>query len=420
MTENSFRWRNSPAVIARYIHDRDVPNGSMVTLKPNEACVVVEDGKIAGVATQQHMEVNPKAGLFSRMFGRGNPKRTFLFVFLGPHDLLLRLNTQTTDGQPAVGMLNLRLSITREQAPKMLQLPAKGQMEITIGTLVEALENEIQSNLNPMIQGHTLESLRTPETTDDLLAELRVSMRATVSSFGLTFDNVFINWNQTEAEQLLKMRADLENLVMRNSIIDEREASEMERILSQNIRKAELQARLNMAGVVAEERAKVELELAKVKSSGEIEMARWNQINQLQSAQQDARRGQLVNEAHHDAELSRINLEAEREVSQFQGEQADAELERKLAEKKGQAEIAMDLFADVQARKKERMALEAEREQARLDSSRTGSDKMVDVLADIVKSSKDGEVAKEALKQLGEMRKSDVDAEGQAYINKDD
>jgi hypothetical protein len=420
MTENSFRWRNSPAVIARYIHDRDVPNGSMVTLKPNEACVVVEDGKIAGVATQQHMEVNPKAGLFSRMFGRGNPKRTFLFVFLGPHDLLLRLNTQTTDGQPAVGMLNLRLSITREQAPKMLQLPAKGQMEITIGTLVEALENEIQSNLNPMIQGHTLESLRTPETTDDLLAELRVSMRATVSSFGLTFDNVFINWNQTEAEQLLKMRADLENLVMRNSIIDEREASEMERILSQNIRKAELQARLNMAGVVAEERAKVELELAKVKSSGEIEMARWNQINQLQSAQQDARRGQLVNEAHHDAELSRINLEAEREVSQFQGEQADAELERKLAEKKGQAEIAMDLFADVQDRKKERMALEAEREQARLDSSRTGSDKMVDVLADIVKSSKDGEVAKEALKQLGEMRKSDVDAEGQAYINKDD
>ncbi|MBT4059883.1 MAG: hypothetical protein HOE69_06220 [Euryarchaeota archaeon] len=420
MTENSFRWRNSPAVIARYIHDRDVPNGSMVTLKPNEACVVVEDGKIAGVATQQHMEVNPKAGLFSRMFGRGNPKRTFLFVFLGPHDLLLRLNTQTTDGQPAVGMLNLRLSITREQAPKMLQLPAKGQMEITIGTLVEALENEIQSNLNPMIQGHTLESLRTPETTDDLLAELRVSMRATVSSFGLTFDNVFINWNQTEAEQLLKMRADLENLVMRNSIIDEREASEMERILSQNIRKAELQARLNMAGVVAEERAKVELELAKVKSSGEIEMARWNQINQLQSAQQDARRGQLVNEAHHDAELSRINLEAEREVSQFQGEQADAELERKLAEKKGQAEIAMDLYADVQDRKKERMALEAEREQARLDSSRTGSDKMVDVLADIVKSSKDGEVAKEALKQLGEMRKSDVDAEGQAYINKDD
>ncbi len=420
MVENSFRWRNSPAVIARYIHDRDVPDGSMVTLKPNEACVVVEDGKIAGVATQQHMEVNPKAGILSRMFGRGNPKRTFLFVFLGPHDLLLRINTQTSDGQPAVGMLNLRLSITREQAPKLLQLPAKGDMEITSGTLVEALEKEIQATLNPMIQGNTLESLRTPEVTDELLAELRVSSRATISSFGLTFDNVFVSWNQTEAEQLLKMRADLENLVLRNSIIDEREASEMERILSHNMRNAELQARLNMSGVVAEERAKIELELAKVKSSGELEMSRWNQLNQLQSSQQDARRSQELTEAHHEAELARVKLESDRESSDFQGREADAEIERKLADKRGQAEIAMDLFAGVQERKKERMALEAEREQARLDSSRAGSDKIVDTLSEIAKSSKDSEVHKETVRQLGELRKSDVEGEDQAYINKDD
>ncbi len=420
MTEKSFRWRNSPAVIARYIHDRDVPDGSMVTLKPNEACVVVEDGKIAGVATQQHMEVNPKAGILSRMFGRGNPKRTFLFVFLGPHDLLLRINTQTSDGQPAVGMLNLRLSITREQAPKLLQLPAKGEMEITTGSLVDALEKEIQANLNPMIQGNTLESLRSPEVTDDLLAELRVSMRATVSSFGLTFDNVFVSWNQTEAEQLLKMKAELENLVLRNSIMEEKEATEMERILSHNMRRAELQARLNMAGIVAEERAKIELELAKVQSSGELEMARWNQINQLQTAQQNERRSQELREAHHDAELSRINLQAERQASQFEAEKADAQIERNLSEERGQAEIAMDLFAQVQDRKERRLAKEAEREQARLDSSRAGSDKLVDTIAEIAKSSKDSEVHKETLRQLGEMRKSDVDAEGQAYIDSDD
>lgn len=420
MVENSFRWRNSPAVIARYVHDRDVPDGSMVTLKPNEACVVVEDGKIAGVATQQHMEVNPKAGILSRMFGRGNPKRTFLFVFLGPHDLLLRINTQTSDGQPAIGMLNLRLSISREQAPKLLQLPAKGNMEITFGTLVDALEREIQATLNPMIQGNTLESLRTPEVTDEILAELRVSSRATVSSFGLTFDNVFVSWNQTEAERLLKMQADLENFVLRNSIIDEQEASEMERILSHNMRNAELHARLNMAGVVAEERAKIELELAKVKSAGEIEMARWNQLNQLQSTQQDTRRSQELSEAHHEAELARVKLESERESSDFQERKADSELERKLAEKKGQAEIAMDLFAGVQERKKERMALEAEQEQARLDSSRAGSDKIVDTLSEIAKSSKDSEVHKETVRQLGELRKSDVEGENQSYINKDD
>jgi hypothetical protein len=231
---------------------------------------------------------------------------------------------------------------------------------------------------------------------------------------------VFVNWNQTEAERLLKMRADLENLVMRNTIIDESEASEMERILSHNMRKAELQARLNMTGVSAEERAKVELELAKVKSAGELEMARWNQLNQLQIAKQDARRGQELSDAHHDVEVTQIKLEGDREISQFQDERADAELDRKLAEKKGKAEVAMDLFAGVQDRKKERMALEAEREQVRLESSRTGSDKILDALAEIAKSSDDSEVAKEALRQLGDLRKSDVEGEDQAYINKDD
>jgi hypothetical protein len=84
MAENSFRWRNSPAVIARYIHDRDVPDGSMVTLKPNEACVVVEDGKIAGVATQQHMEVNPKAGLLQGCLGEEIQSEPFSLFSWGP------------------------------------------------------------------------------------------------------------------------------------------------------------------------------------------------------------------------------------------------------------------------------------------------------------------------------------------------
>ena len=175
-----------------------------------------------------------------------------------------------------------------------------------------------------------------------------------------------------------------------------------------------------MAGIVAEERAKIELELAKVQSSGELEMARWNQINQLQTAQQDERRSQELREAHHDAEMSRINLQAERQASQFEAEKADAQIERNLTEERGQAEIAMDLFAQVQDRKERRLAKEAEREQARLDSSRAGSDKLVDTIAEIAKSSKDSEVHKETVRQLGEMRKSDVDAEGQAYIDSDD
>ena len=66
MSDKGYKWRNNPAVIAKYVHDRDVPKGAEVTLKPNEACVVVEDGRISGIATQKHMEVNPELVSYPR------------------------------------------------------------------------------------------------------------------------------------------------------------------------------------------------------------------------------------------------------------------------------------------------------------------------------------------------------------------
>ena len=151
MSDKSYKWRNNPAVIAKYVHDRDVPKGAEVTLKPNEACVVVEDGRISGIATQKHMEVNPEAGVLSKMFGRGNPKRTFLFVFLGPHELILRIDGMTSDGRSASGFMVMRVSFSRESASRLLQLPAKGNMEITAATLVEILESEVNARLKPVI-----------------------------------------------------------------------------------------------------------------------------------------------------------------------------------------------------------------------------------------------------------------------------
>ena len=114
MSKTAFRWRNSPAIIARYMHDKEVADGAEVTLKPNEACVVIEDGKIAGVASQRHMEVNPEAGLLSKMFVRGNPKRSFLFAFLGPHEMIIKISAITKDGRTANGFVVIRTVLSRE------------------------------------------------------------------------------------------------------------------------------------------------------------------------------------------------------------------------------------------------------------------------------------------------------------------
>ena len=79
---------------------------------------------------------------------------------------------------------------------------------------------------------------------------------------------------------------------------------------------------------------------------------------------------------------------------------------------------AMAMFEQVQARKRERMQLQNEQEQQRLEHHANGSKSTIAVLEDIAASSDDPAVKLEALKQLAELRKTDVAGQKDAY--KDD
>ena len=72
-----FRWRTNPAVIAQYYTGEDIPKDLDVHLKPNEACVVIENGSIVGVATSTRLTVNPKLGTLSRLLSKKDPFRSF-------------------------------------------------------------------------------------------------------------------------------------------------------------------------------------------------------------------------------------------------------------------------------------------------------------------------------------------------------
>jgi hypothetical protein len=406
MSNNSFKWRNNPAVIAKYVHDREVPKGSEVTLKPNEACVVVEDGRISGIATQKHMEVNPEAGLLSKMFGRGNPKRTFLFVFLGPHDIILRLEGMTSDGRSASGFMVMKVSISRESASRLLQLPAKGNMEITAATLATILENEANARLKPIIHQFTEDELRNPDSTSDLMMEVRTGLRSTLESLGVQLQTSFINWNTTEAEKVLKMRADLSALAERNAIMEEQQIMEMEKILASNLRASELEARSRMSSLAAEERAKSEVELAALRAEGDLDMERWNQAARLHSEREDLRRSEEMADADHQVGLAEREAERQRILQEAHHENDERRQKN-----------AMDMFDQVQARKRDRMAMQADREQNRIESASKSSESIITTLTNIAQSSKDPAVQMEALRQLSEIRKADVDAAKDAYID---
>ena len=105
-----------------------------------------------------------------------------------------------------------------------------------------------------------------------------------------------------------------------------------------------------------------------------------------------------------------------RQAFELEDDKAQATFEREQASADADQQRTMELFGEVQKRKMERKSQEAEREQERLSTSQAGSDKIVDTLAQIAAGSKDSEVAMEALKQLGNLRQSDVQAQSDAYV----
>ena len=135
-------------------------------------------------------------------------------------------------------------------------------------------------------------------------------------------------------------------------------------------------------------------------------MHQWRQQQELRDHQTAADRDEAVKKAQTDVDLAK--LEAERQKALASVAQ-DAE-EKKMNK-------AMEMFEQVQARKRERMQLQNEQEQQRLEQHAMGSQSTIAVLEDIAASSDDPAVKLEALKQLAELRKADVAGQKDAYKN---
>ncbi len=407
MSEN-FRWRTNPTVIARYMMGHHVPHGAELTLKPNEACVVVENGRVAGVASQQQLEVNPRLGLLSRMLGRPQPDRAFLFVFLGPHDLLVPIEVTISDGTLARGLVALRAAFTPETAARLLQVPAKGAHEITVDELARTLSPEVQAHLAPRVRSMTLDALHDADAMEDALAALRLGLRPTLEAYGLNLQHAFTTWKEDEARDLMRMRRDLEHLVERQAIVDATAQAEMDAMFQERVRQVEQQARLLSVTGTAEARAQAQTKAEQIKANAEVEKARWASLAAVEAVQHDARRTQEIAEAKHQVEMARL-----------EGERRASTLAADLGEQEGKAKVAMDLFEQVQARKRERMAMDEAREQHRLEGQQASTDKALEALIRIAETSDDPQVATEALRQIAELRRTDAEGARDAYLNSD-
>ena len=402
-----FRWRTNPTVIAHYMNDADVPRQAEVTLKPNEVCVVLEDGKIVGSVSQTHMEVSPQVGLFGTLFGKTNPVRSFIFAFTGPHAVLVQVRGMADNGDEINCLVTLKLEITRETAPRLISFPAKGTMTVQAGDIADLLSGAVNSIALQHLRSMDAAAMRSVQTNEDVMYAVKSSLRGTLDEHGMAFRSGFITWSSTAAEQQLQHQHDMERLQLSKDIESDKQAVELDHLIKSEQRKHEVNARMALVGVQAKEAAELKLELERLKGAGELNLQQWQQEQDLRDKQTDATRTETLKIAQADVELAKLEAERQKTLASVEHDAEEQKLSR-----------AMEMFEQVQAKKQERMQLKNDQEQQRLEQHAKASQSTIAVLEDIAASSDDPAVKLEALKQLAELRKTDVAGQKDAY--KDD
>jgi len=335
LTRNTYRWRTDPDQIARFVHDNDLPRNTPILLRPNEVCVVLENGRIAGIVTQQVMRANPTTSMLRRMFG-GKRHRSYLFAFLGPYTVNLPFVSKSNDHQTLRGNATVRLSATREQIARIIQLPANGMMEIRVQDLQAMLLGEAQAYMARTIQKYSNDELVQEAANENANIGLSLALRRTVESFGMSIDHAFISWKQSDKVRLEAEREHAINMAEHASIQAQREQIVFDAQLATQQRRADFTARSQMAGKAATERAKAEPRIAQIKAEGSISEAEWNNKHRNQS---------------HAAEMARNKAKSKAEVLDILRSKQLSLRERKQKHDVG---LAMALFETVQEKKRMR------------------------------------------------------------------
>lgn len=303
MNDNRFRWRTNPAVVAQYYTGEQLPSSIEAHLKPNEACAVFENGALVGVATSTKLTINPELGTLAKLLKRRSPMRSFLFAFLGPHEVLVPLNGTWSDGAKALGMAGLKIQLKAEELGRLMNLPAKGKTTISLGDLASEIQYEIS---NKFASGHvasvTQHAAQTDAATATLMESgLRTIATSALSDLGASLDRVWVSWTPSQHDRLLNMRNDLEMMVQQNDIVNEQNRLAMEQMLHQEVLVLEREHQLRVAGTEYQAKAAAASEIAEIRVKAEKETERWKLLTKKDELMAQHRlRQEELNAEHKD------------------------------------------------------------------------------------------------------------------------
>ncbi len=316
-----YRWRERPDIVAKLVDSASIKSWSSMdlVLKPNESVTIVSNGKIQDTLSETNLR-NYAGGWpkwIASKIGLGASDHKMLFALNGPMDLLFLVDGQLSCGTKVKGMVDLRVKISRDDSPRLLNVFASGPRVIDRAYLVQMYSRELSERVvAPLLSGYDANSIRSAGFLEDFEMRARSEMRSSLSLAGLSLMRAFITMNETDVDRLNAYRHMVETQDEVKQVDTDSELAGIER-----------------AREITLARIEMENDATKAKARGETEAAMEAEVLELRKkeAEWEAIR-------HHEDESSKI----------------------RLSEKEAKLNMAMDAFQTVQAAKEKRLRLEAE------------------------------------------------------------
>lgn len=362
-----YRWRTKPQILATLVDTGGIKSwvSKDVVLKPNEAVTVIANGKIQDTLSETIL--SNYTGGWTRWLGgklgMGFSDHKLLFTMTGPFDLLFRVKGQLADGSTVSGVADLRLQFNREDTPKLLNVFANGPRMIDREYIVKMYRQELVDRvMRPLFnQFEDGLQIRSPEFQEAFETACRAEMRASLGLAGITLLKAFITVDETDVEKLATYRQRSEIAQGREQVDADAQLGEIER-----------------ARVATLARISLEAEISKAKARGQVEAALELELKDLRKKE-----AALAVTATHEREMSAIRTD----------------------ERQTQMNIAMDAFDQVQARKRERMQLQADINESRQSQTDSMQEKVLGMATEAGAMSP--EVVMEFLKQQTKQKEAD-------------
>lgn len=355
----NFKWRSNPNIVARLVDGNDIQTwkSKQVVLKPNEACAFIIDGRIGDIISEKIVG-NIGGGLgrhIADMIGATATDRRMLFAMTGPLDLWIPFAANLADGSEATGHMNLRIQLRKEDIPKLLNIFANHAPLLDREGLIGFLGNEVTTRcIAPaMAKCSGAEELRSSEFQEHLEMHAEVELRQTLSTLGFTFLRAFISTSKTDQEKLARLKADLD-------FATKTEGTNADALME----------RIAIREAATLRRIECEVNVERAKKRGEVTIQAESELLELRKQ-----------ESVWEAELKR--------------DQGQSDL--RMKESSHKTTQAMELFEQVQAKKRDRIQQSQEHQDQRMDKQNEIQTKMMEMAAE--KGALTPEVMQEFLRQ---------------------